>query len=523
MTNIKVFHFDDNSRARTNVDTYITAINEDYQDQSISLRIQLELFENADLLINKLKQKDIPEIIILDMYENTINVGNTVLNTIKELKLDIPTIIYTQGSKEDYPIDYSRLSSENPFIFGEEITKGKIDKLKDRIKEIIENKYLPNENLYTIDGDDMSLKAQIQLIGEQYLNKILRKVKEHLNYNQKFNLERISPGFSGAVVFKLKHENKTHILKISNNIGKLRNEYEKRKNYTNFPSIFRINIEKDFGIQSFYAILIENVHTSQSLFEWLKSIDNQINIENYFEKLYSNVNGLTHFYTNNKDPNEMVKFTQIFEIFTKSYAFVAASIKELKPLIDKYSTDFNESNIKNLILNGIYDKIDKGNLTGDKHRLLCHGDFHSNNIMIQGNDPIIIDTGGIKYDYWCMDICRLIVHLFIVGFDQEKFKYFDISKIPDNLGVAKKIITLDRLSFDDINNGYICAINWLINNVEKIYDSLYCKWEFQLGLCKEFLQMSYRVNSIPPNKRAIALLAAYKCISEANISFQNLL
>lgn len=531
---INIFHFDDQIRVRTNVDTYIIAINEEYKEQGIPLEIMNEQFDNTEELIKKLKQKHTPQIIILDMYEGTKNVGEIVLNTVKELRLKIPTIIYTQGSIDDYPIQYDAIIKENPFVFGNPILKSTAGhELKERIKDIIESKYLQNNySLFDIDEDDILLKAEIRSIGEQNLNKILIKVRHHLAFNGKFVIERMSSGFSGAAVFKLVFDKKIKVLKISNNKDKLKKEHENsRKLYNEFPSRFRIHInpaeEKILETEQSYAILIENVHSSNTLFDWLKTAEKNI-VNSFFNDFYSKENGLEYFYKNHIEQNGKVKFVQIFETFITNYALVATVIKELHPIVDHFKDIFFPKNIKNLVLNGYYEKLDKNTLLGErysKNKILCHGDFHSKNIMIQSshNIPIIIDTGGIKYDYWCMDICRLIVHLFIVGFDEGTVQYFDIAKISENLCIAKKIINLESIDEDknnDKNNGYIYAINWLINNVPTIYGDLYCRWEFQLGLCKEFLQASYRINSTPPNKRALSLLAAYQCMLAANESVE---
>lgn len=464
------------------------------------------------------------------MYEGTKNVGEIVLNTVKELKLNIPTIIYTQGSIDDYTIQYDVIIKENPFIFGNPILKSTAGhELKNRIKDTIENKYLQkNHSLFNIDEDDILLKAEIRSIGEQNLNKILIKIRSHLAFNGKFVIERMSSGFSGAAVFKLLFDNKIKVLKISNDKDKLKKEHENSKElYNEFPSRFRIHInsneEKILETEQSYAILIENVHSSNTLFDWLKTADKN-GVANLFCDFYSKENGLEYFYKNHIEQNDKVKFVQIFETFKTNYALVATVIKELQPIIDYLKETFNQKDIKNLVLNGDYEKIDKNNLLDKeylKNKILCHGDFHSKNIMIQSshNTPIIIDTGGIKYDYWCMDICRLIVHLFVIGFDQGTVQYFDIAEIPENLDIARRIINLESIDEDKNNignDGYIYTINWLLNNVATIYGDLYCKWEFQLGLCKEFLQASYRVNSTPPNKRALSLLAAYQCLLAAN-------
>jgi hypothetical protein len=523
---VKIFHYEDNKDEIGTVNSYIISINRDYSQDIIHVQYQSYTIY-TEMIDDITKKNNIPDIIILDMYdEHNSTVGIIVLEQLKNYGFNNPVIIYTTGSGATAPeIDYHDLRRNYPSIYGKEILKSTGNKeLKDRIKDIIASKYLSNEDLFIIDEDDILLKAEIRSIGEQNLKQILLKIKEFFKTNHEFSIERMSSGFSGAAVFRLNHDNRTSVLKISNNKENLKKEHENsEKLYKQFPSTMRIEIEsKKFETEQSYAILIENVHTSDTLYSWLQSNHNQNDIVKYFDRLYSNVNGLAHFYANNSDiDSRKVKFTQIFEIFKINYAFVATSIKELKPIIETYNSNFKENDIKNLVLNGNYDKVDKNSLTGNgyqKYKILCHGDFHSNNIMIQNDNPIIIDTGGIKYDYWCMDICRLIVHLFIVGYDKGTLQYFDISAIPNNLDIAKKIIALEELPIDGVNDGYVYAINWLINNVQNIYGTLYCKWEFQLGLCKEFLQMSYRVNSVPPNKRTLALLAAYECMLQANDS-----
>jgi aminoglycoside phosphotransferase len=521
---IKIFHYEDSPDEIDLLNSYYTTIKNSYKDKISISHIIYNKYK--DLVEEITVKKNTPDIIILDMYdENSKDVGTIVLELLfnNNNEFNIPTIIYTGGSGSDRnQINYPDLRKKYRFLHDKEIIKstGNED-LKETLKNIID-KHIPNEKIFTIDQDDYSLKKNIQLIGESNLKQILSQIKKHLNTSQPFSIKRMSSGFSGATVFKLNYDNKAYFLKFSNDKEKLKSEYEKRKDYAQFPSIFRNGIIEKFETQQSYAILIENVHSASTLFDWLENNKTKDNIENCFKKLYDKTNGLCYFYANNIDNGEKAKFTQIFDKLKDSYAYVRATMNELEPITEKYkSNNFNRNDFENLVLNGNNGNINKSELTEDnyqKSKILCHGDFHSNNIMVQGNDPIIIDTDGIRYDYWCMDICRLIVHLFIAGYDRERLEYFDISKIPNNLTIAKDIIASKKLSTDSINDGYIYAINWLIKNVKDIYGTLYCEWEFQLGLCKEFLQMSYRVNSVPPNKRTIALLSAYECMVQANES-----
>ncbi len=242
------------------------------------------------------------------------------------------------------------------------------------------------------------------------------------------------------------------------------------------------------------------------------------------EELFLNNNSLKDHYKKRR-VLEKKKFDFIFDKFDYRIIRVKKAVNELSPLLNNFPEEnFCFADIESAIL-GSYRYINKSNLLGEhyqKQLILCHGDFHGKNIMIQGTRPILIDTGGLCYNYWCSDISRLIVHLFIVGFDINTINYFNIDRIKQYLKIGDQIINMEILPTDDKNNGYIHAINWLIMHAKDIYDDLFDKWEFQLGICKELLQISYRVDSIPPTKRATALLIAHRCILAANSGLESL-
>ena len=154
-----------------------------------------------------------------------------------------------------------------------------------------------------------------------------------------------------------------------------------------------------------------------------------------------------------------------------------------------------------------------------KELVLSHGDFHAKNILVQSEiRPIIIDTGGLGYQYWVLDIARLLVNLFINGLDKDSINYFDLNRIEYQLILSEKIINIQPIEIieGDKNFNIISSINWLLSNIEEIYCNYFDLYEFQLGLLKEFLQISYRVDTVPPNKRALALVAAHMCLIKAN-------
>ena len=163
----------------------------------------------------------------------------------------------------------------------------------------------------------------------------------------------------------------------------------------------------------------------------------------------------------------------------------------------------------------------------EKNLILSHGDFHAKNLLISStNRPTIIDTGGFCYDYWCSDISRLIVHLFIEGIDNGTYDFFDIDKQIERIKTVKKIIEGDEIEVESDalgNNGFINAINWLRENAISIHTTdFYTDWELQLNLGLEFLKASYKTITLPPGKRVLALLSACEAFRIAEKSLREL-
>ena len=533
MKNIKIAHFDDKKSAIIRVRSHIRQLKRELKDTGNDINIEYTYFKDHNELIDKIDEGVQFGLIILDIYSKTEDtkeeypVGKLVLDEINSKHFNIPTIIFTKGPLKDPDgFDLTNIHEKYNFILGEKIIKNNFSRLLNRIRSyFIEDEKLDDQFIF--DQDNIFLRSEILAIKKSNLNSILYKIKSDLNYKGRFHLERMSSGFSGAMVFKLKYKTnnedktlKSSILKISRDKETLQQEHEKSKNYYHeFPPQFRIDIGKKYQNDEVLAFLIEEVCEGKTLFDKLIETSDKNKIEKIFEDMYLSY-GLKEHY--NKKRNGENKFTKIFNKFPEyRFSLVKQSANQLKPIINDYlnsnSSPYDINVIDTLVNKGEYKTIRRSNQDKPKPLVLCHGDFHSKNILIQDNKRVLlIDTGGLRYDYWCTDICRLIVHLFIVGLDYSSYEYYDINKIENNLEVAKKLIKMDKIDPDRENDGMIYAINWLLGNVEKIYDDLFTKWEFQLGLTKEFLQASYRKNSIPASKRVLALLAASHCFISAS-------
>jgi len=518
---IKIAQFDDDKTWLDKAEALLKIKNNENEDISINFKG----YADYNNLMNEIKDDEfVFDYLILDVYDKKKddNVAKAILDAIKAKRITKTKIILLSlGATSKGAIHEIKYSQEEyPFLMDEHIIpKASVDELVDKIiDDILLNNVTTQFDYF--DKDDVLLKAEINSIGEKNISLVIRNIIKKKQPKKPILVERMSSGFSGASVFKLHIDEGYSILKVSKNKEKLSEEIENaEKYYVKLPHPFRINIsnKEDYSVNGIGAYLIENVPDGLTLFDFLKSKNNndRNEITQFFKKLFTEGNCMMSFYSENKIRVE--KYSFINNKFDEiKYSKVKLALKELQPLLN--------DEISNPILDYIqdykYDNIRPDRTKKENYIVVCHGDFHSRNIMNSNGDPTIIDTGGMKEDYWCMDICRLMSNLFIEGFDCGTKKYYDINEIQNQVELAKRMINLEKLDTDNENYGFIIALNWLIDNIASIYGDMFCKWEFQLGLLKEFLQISYRKNSIPPNKRAIAILSAYECLISANNLFE---
>ena len=470
-----------------------------------------------DILEDDILQIVKPDLLILDLYDKKSNewAGKACLELIKASNQTIPTILF-YGDKDGVEV-YDDFTKEFPFVIRE------IHKKKEKavgLTEVIEGelmKRLPAQFSLKFEND-LVLQNQILAIGENNLNQICKSIRDKYNIREIIKLERMVPGYSGAVLFKFRLENTHYILKASNETSKLMLELDNAKNYYHkFPFFNYIsNHVVKTSEEKVIAIIIKLIENGKTLFDFIKEKDG-VDIIEVLNEIFLEEYSLKKHYQDQRQSKQL--WITIFEKFTDSrFALIREVITELAPII--HGHNFNESDLQNFLLNQSYKNLDKTRLTKDSVSVLCHGDLHSKNILIQNRRPTLIDTGGIKYDYWCMDISRLIVDLFSKGIAYRSLDYYDVHKVKENVELAKLIFMQKKLPLDGKNDKFIIAINWLVENCSEVYGDLYSLFEFQLGLIKEFLQVSTRIDTMPPNKRTIALLAAYEGMLFANESAQ---
>jgi hypothetical protein len=526
MNNFKILVCDDSKTEREDIKLFVNKIFQNSVD--ITLDITLSDFHQ----MNEHLDKDY-DLLILDLVDDNAehhkDAGTRILMRNHNIN-QIPTVVYT-GTGDSLGFDEDEVRSKYPSL-KKKITKvhDSYDNLVQFVKAYILGNLKKQEHFQLYNEHDVSLALAIRLIGVNNFSYITYLIYEEIG-KQIITVYPMVTGFSGAILFKLKYGTKTSILKLSADIEALKKEHENAmKLYHDFPShlINHIETKEYYAIESrVLGILIKNVDDAQTFLDFLLNPKTKkVEIENFLNTLYLDGNGLKdHFLKNRKESKD---WSAIFDQMDgKKLLMVESSLKELQSIIiEFYAQSIDIDEIKNLTLDNKYKHLNVEQLLDKKYQkslVLSHGDFHAKNVMVQnGHRPIIIDTGLLGYKHWSLDVCRLIVNIFTVAVDLNRINYFDLNSIPENLDMAQKIINRLEIQLDGNNDDTIMALNWLIKNVQIIYGELYTLFEFQLGLMKEFLQVAYRVESIPPNKRALALMAAHMCMLAAEQNVQSI-
>lgn len=520
MNEYKILVCEDSQSEREDIQLFLNSIFRGSTEVRLNLKlvpfdkVKEELEKEHNLLILDLYDKDAPE----EHKDKGVNVlmHNQELNR-------IPTVVYTSMG-DTLGFDEDVMKKKYPCLI-KKITKihNTYENLAKFVRGFILSNQKGHEHYRLYNENDTSLSLSIRLIGSNNFSYILYRIYE--NFEKKtIVVYPMKSGLSGAVLFRLKISDRTFILKISTEIDALRKEHSNAiKLYHQFPNhlINHVDPEEYLSFdENVLGILIKNVDQAQTFFDFLSQVTtNHEMIETYLNSLYLDGNTLSdHFRKVRGNSND---WTAIFSRMDEwNLDRIEASLCEVKPIVQKYYGEIDIEEFRSVVIDNKYKQLSKSNLLDEKFKktnVLSHGDFHSKNIMIQsGQRPVIIDTGLISYQHWSLDISRLIANIFTMGIDDNHISFFELDSIKSNIVIAEKILERKTITLDGRNDNVIAALNWLVKNVENIYSELFTTFEFQLGLMKEFLQLSYRVDTIPPGKRALAIIIAHKCLLKAN-------
>lgn len=519
--NFKILYCEDDSRERETVKLILSKKLEILSDLHIT--IESEDFDNT---FTKIKTPY--DLLILDLHNNESNkphkdLGVDILIQ-NEAQLKIPIIVYSSKNNEVQFFEDENKKKYSSFLTLLPKKTNSYDNLIEYVKGFIINK-IPIEKYYKLyNENDVYLRLNIERIGFENFNFVIYSIFE--KYKKKILVKPMPSGWSGAVLFYLSIGSDNFVLKLSKNMDSLKDEHQKSIQYYNlFPDQLITSIRQDEYYSfdnSVFGFLIKNLENAKTFLSYILELISESDINKILNEIYISNNSLSMHYLNRIDNDQKKDWTSIFEKINEGkIQLIRQSYSNLKPIIVKFYQEIEIDNFESICIEGKYINLNKTKLLGDefnKYPVLSHGDFHAGNILIQGERPFIIDTGALGYQHWALDITRLIVSIFILGLDKDKLEYFDLGKIKYYKEIGEKITYIDPITIaeTDQNKNCLVAINWLLDNLEKIYKTQFSLFEYQLGLMKEFLQISYRTETVPPNKRALALILADICLEKAN-------
>lgn len=530
---IKVFHFDNEETESSFCGNALETLGKNY---NIDVKfVSATTIPNSE---NILKQNGI-DLIIIDLLVGTEVLGERILSFLSGNKSQTPVWILTHASELD--VDLNNLKKRYNIVTAVIKKTHNLDELKDKFSEFLElNELLIDESIQNSDKSDYKLQSDINTIGQNDLSALIIKLKS--NNEKKYNIKKIgqfSSGLSGAILFEAFYEDhlgnkKSILLKTSKDKTAIEKEYNNISLYDGFPPRLRIDylgiLKTILTTERVAAIVIENAKNSKTLFKFLIDTNTKPeDIINVLTNIFLN-EGLSQFYKDNLRDKEKFIDSCLNDLDIRRISYIKRSIEELEPILKLYKQYYNEELLNSILGDKSYLKLRANNLIKEeffKYKVLCHGDLHSKNLLVSNfKNPTIIDTGGInpKGAYWCFDVARLIVNLIMEGIDYNEIEFFKLESIEK--WISQSVIVIEGVHQLEISNenspnkGVFSAINWLRSNVENIYIGFYEPWEFQLGISVEFLKASYKSISLPPGKRALAILAACEAVRIANKSLK---
>ena len=521
MDTFRIQVFEDDESDVLDIKLYMVQLNEKLESYKINVEADYSGLDRVKEQIQNCQS----DLIILDLLDNS-TAQYSGIDALKHNMKAVPTLIYSNTfaqigfDKNAYQLKYKFLLD----VMVKSSEGG--DNLIDYLYNYILDSKTGSLCFVKYNDFDQSLSLGIDYIGESRFNSIVRDI----NNNMGLKLPIVYPmtlGYSGALLFKLAYDQQEYVLKLSKEIDKLELEHNNaRRLYRIFPDRLLITIEHE-KYSSFdnqiIGYFMKHVKDSETFLQY--TLDSKVpdKISEKLHDLFLKPKGLKYHYNNTK--SDLKDWSYIFNKMDEGkLLLVEKSYNEVKPIIDKIGMVINIDSFTRLVVQNNYENINKFKLLDEKYKkplVLAHGDFHAKNIMVQDDLYIkIIDTGLMRYAHWTTDISRLIVNLLLAAVDYRNVNFFNVESIQRYIDILNHIINMNPIPLDNVNDNVFTAINWLVTNITIIYDDFEV-FEYQLGLMKEFLQASYRFDTVPANRRAFALISADILMKSANANLKN--
>jgi Phosphotransferase enzyme family len=528
MSNINWIYFDDSAGALERYGKWIT---DAWLDLDLGIDFKIEPIDDFDKAKEMIREESTYwHILISDIIEQEKKEASG-LHLIESARTKNPRMAIIGLSIAAEYREKAKRKGADDFILKSDLTDEiGMQQLGARLSGILKEKY---QELFVLrstlhyDDDNFALSAIIETIGDENVKDLAQQFSKRKI--DAINVFYVSPGLSGAYVLHLKcsltqidaKEKKiiNVLLKASKDKLQLAKEVEQYEfaKHLSHDIFVPIREKKIASCRAWHAIAYDFREQSLTFLDWILQKDRlqAKDIKRTLDMLFLSP-GLQDDY---KDMKEMLDVRPNVALYSKLMtkwrrAFMIYALKEFVPIIKKNESleGFDEKQVETFIRSARILELDENTIPkGTFECRRVHGDLHSRNVLVDRHgSPKLIDPANIDECHWAADLARLMVDLFISGYDSGVESYLwnnlvnwkdtCVSIINFDLGVPRKI--------NSYNSRILAAIGTLIGYLPRIFNGIWQDriWEFQLALAIEFLRASYRQEVSVP-KRVLGLVA----------------
>lgn len=549
---IRCLYFDDEEDQRAR---FSAAIKYGWEALKNNIPIIVTTASEIDEAVDKLKNaRDKYHVFVVDILgKKAAKDGYQAIKHARHDSEDLAIIALTMGS--DIFLDKLKTMGADGLMRKAEVIEGSRDFVGKKILEVLGKRNIEilhsQAKLKIEDEKDFRLLAVVESIGR---GNVINLTEDFLPHHAiKITPSYLTAGLSGASVLKISYEQKKNekqpingparklLLKISNDKETLQKELDQKTSM--FPDDLFIpfierNSKKNEPTTSgkWHAIGLRFKEDANTLLDWLV-LENrkEARIDDVMTNLFLEPDhGLFGVYRHLEPYEEYPNI--VLHGILESYPYRMATIQHATDIFEPLIRDikaiydlsiFDKTLINNYLTSNRIGQLDKERFK-HKETSLCwsHGDLHGRNILVSASDKVnLIDPANISPMHWASDIARLSVDLMVSGLDHGAESY-QWRKMKDWCDFSSKFIEGEPLQLaphNDSNPNLCVALNWIRNNLDKIYatDDHFVKpeWEFRLALAVEFLRSTYRIQDLPAPKRVLGLLAACQALAATETAY----
>lgn len=388
------------------------------------------------------------------------------------------------------------------------------------------------------DPDDLRLVSAVETVGTNALAGLISGlIPEAVS---RVELGYVRPGLSGAVVLRCRCEleltstgpgARSVILKTMRDLRAIGSEHDRWQETTLFPGhLFpKLVSAKVSESDGWYGLAVADAN-GVTLGEWLDADSSTERVETVLSQLW--LDGLAKGYALSTGDLEMdLRPTEA--IFASSVgvhrgARILLAARRLEALAIRYGEADKAifERIRRFVRFERFGEVDKAAPARGVWRVRAHGDLHGGNVLVDDYGHVmLLDPAHVDRAHWAADWARLIVDLLLSALSN-RIDAYEWQLLSGWRRLVTSMVSLEELKDADLLSPQaLTAINWMTRERAAVFanvgEDLPIDWEMQLAVAAELLRGTYRVESLPPAIRVLALLAGADALKMAGASWQN--